>query len=284
MIYLSILLFSFGMYGVYRFQTNIHSKKYVIFISFVSLLYVLITWFYLAIDYLTGEGFNEAAWYHLASGISLDLLSEFWLELCIFLMLLLVSIFILICYYKILEFRISGSLNTVAKKSLWLSFSELLLFVSLIINPTVLSVYDFYSDVDIKHDVRELKFEDFYIKPSIKSVTENHPNFVYIYIESFERTFFDESIFPKLAVNLKQLEIQNTSFTNVQQNFSTGWTMAGIVSSQCGIPLMGSDKGYELFYKNAICMSDLLNTQDYHLFPCLDRLLRRLRQNQNQIR
>lgn len=95
------------------------------------------------------------------------------------------------------------------------------------------------------------------------------PNIVYIYLESVERTFLNDSIFPGLAPNLKKLDAEAISFTNIQQTYGTGWTMAGMVASQCGIPLStdvwNSMAGLDSFLPGATCLGDLLAAQGYAL-------------------
>lgn len=98
----------------------------------------------------------------------------------------------------------------------------------------------------------------------------NGRNIVYLYLESVERTYFDEQVFPGLLPNLKALETQGVSFTNVQQPIATGWTIAGMVASQCGMPLITSGSpnsmvGMERFLPRSVCLGDLLAAHDYEL-------------------
>jgi phosphoglycerol transferase len=256
---LSLLLYLIGMYGVYRYSNRSANKKYLISIMGIGFLYILSAFFYLFANYFTGNGINEAVWYHIASGIDFEILSQFWLDVLVSIVLLLLSFTFLYIYYT----KIKVNKNT--KRSIKVMLFEVVLVASLVINPLAFAVYDLYNGTSIDRNLENLNFSDFYLSPTIQPAKENHPNFVYIYIESFERTFLNENIFPGLALNLKHLELNHTSFTNMQENFGTGWTAAGIVSSQCGIPLVGSDNGYEQFYKNAVCLTDLLHSQDYFI-------------------
>ena len=115
-------------------------------------------------------------------------------------------------------------------------------------------------------DIEEFK------DPKITKV-ENKSNVVWIYLESFERTFLNESIFPGLVPNLKKLESESLTFLNVKQLPGTEWTIAGMVASQCGAPLTipysGDDWNYQLFFAadflpGMTCMGDILNTLGYH--------------------
>jgi len=114
-------------------------------------------------------------------------------------------------------------------------------------------------------------FRRLYHKPFIEPVQATHPNLVFIYAESVERTYLDESLFPGLLPRMRELEAQGTTFTDVRQVGMTGYTIAGIVASQCGIPL--SALGFEgnrmasmdRYLPGAVSLSDLLHREGYHL-------------------
>lgn len=61
--------------------------------------------------------------------------------------------------------------------------------------------------------------------------------FVLVYAESFESAFFDQSAFPDLAPELSALKFDSLSFTGIGEAPLTSWTIAGMVASQCGVPL-----------------------------------------------
>jgi phosphoglycerol transferase len=123
-------------------------------------------------------------------------------------------------------------------------------------------------------------FNEYYHRPQLKAAG-TRKNLVYIYAESLERTYFDEKLFPDLVVGLRQLESQSTSFTNIKQSAYTGWTVAGMVASQCGIPLVtpshgNSMSGMDSFLSSAVCLGDP-GDQGHRLrhHPCLDHLQHR---------
>jgi phosphoglycerol transferase len=113
-------------------------------------------------------------------------------------------------------------------------------------------------------------FYKYYRKPNIFATENVHKNIVFIYAESLERTYFDKSIFPGLIKGLRELEAESTYFTNIKQVVNTGWTLAGMTASQCGIPLVtpshgNSMSGMDKFLSSAVCIGDLLNDNGYHL-------------------
>ena len=59
-----------------------------------------------------------------------------------------------------------------------------------------------------------------------------------VILEQFEQTYTDENLFPGLTPNINKLKKQSVSFTNITSPKATNWTIAGMVASQCGIPLI----------------------------------------------
>jgi phosphoglycerol transferase len=60
------------------------------------------------------------------------------------------------------------------------------------------------------------------------------------------------------------------SFTNISQTLGTSWTIAGMVASQCGTPLLyndtiigGNDIMQNGFFTDVICLGDVLNKAGY---------------------
>ncbi|WP_250526173.1 sulfatase-like hydrolase/transferase [Caballeronia sp. GAWG2-1] len=98
-------------------------------------------------------------------------------------------------------------------------------------------------------------------------------NLVFIYMESLERTYFVSQQQPDMMPALSRIEAKSLNFTNLRQMPNTGWTMGGMVSSQCGIPLFGK-YDFELnelgsamprFMPSAHCLGDILRTNGYTL-------------------
>lgn len=102
-----------------------------------------------------------------------------------------------------------------------------------------------------------------------RTVFNSQPNIVYIYLESLERTFLDPDRFPDLAPNLHQLESQAIHFTDIRPSWGSGWTIAGMVASQCGLPLStdvwNAMSGLDDYLAGARCLGDVLAAQGYAL-------------------
>lgn len=97
------------------------------------------------------------------------------------------------------------------------------------------------------------------------------PNLLIIYLESIERTYSNE-IFGDAYAELDALGEQGIVFEGVRQMENTGWTMAGMIASQCGVPLMPAgllhDSQFEPLSKvvpGVDCLGDVLAEQGYRL-------------------
>jgi phosphoglycerol transferase len=115
-------------------------------------------------------------------------------------------------------------------------------------------------------------FAAHYVYPAKVRVEAIKPkNLVLIYVESLEDTYKDPKMFGKdLLTSLSHFN--GVSFGSFKQAPGTGWTIAGITSTQCGLPLKsvslydGNDQGENIksFLPNAICLGDILHSAGYH--------------------
>lgn len=98
----------------------------------------------------------------------------------------------------------------------------------------------------IKAAMSQYDIGDYYSAPSVSAGAEKR-NLVMIYLESGEQTLADDELFEKDAfVPLKDATSADKGWQSIedfQQYKGGGWTMAGLVSTQCGIPLKGSGLG-----------------------------------------
>lgn len=119
-------------------------------------------------------------------------------------------------------------------------------------------------------------YEQYYVSPSQVTITTDNPrNLLLIYVESLESTYADKNIFEENLLNSISPETLNgISFEKQRQIPGTGWTMAGIVATQCGVPLRPSFGGgwdrknaateiTSLFLPGIQCLGDILKKQGY---------------------
>ena len=94
-------------------------------------------------------------------------------------------------------------------------------------------------------------------------------NLLFVFLEGFEAIYTNENLFPGLTPNLKALNEEGWQLDNMHQVEGSGWTMAGIVSSLCGTPLLyeSSFAGNEVLFSRmldkATCLPDVLNEAGY---------------------
>lgn len=118
-------------------------------------------------------------------------------------------------------------------------------------------------------------FAENYLNPKNVQITGKSPtklkNLVLIYVESLENTYRDENLFGKNLLNSLD-KIGGVSFNSFRQAPGTGWTIAGITATNCGLPLKsvtiygGNDQGENIksFLPKAICLGDVLHAHGYH--------------------
>ncbi|MCI0509929.1 phosphoglycerol transferase [Chromohalobacter marismortui] len=113
---------------------------------------------------------------------------------------------------------------------------------------------------------------DHYRSPDIVASPNTRPNLIYLYLESTERTYADRDTFGDAYEDLIALGKRGTVFEGLKQLDNTGWTTAGMVATQCGVPLIPAglmhDNQFEpldAVLPHTQCMGDLLNAQGYHL-------------------
>lgn len=94
-------------------------------------------------------------------------------------------------------------------------------------------------------------------------------NLALIYLESVEETFFDETLFPGLVPNLARLRAEGTAFGDMRQYPGTGWTIAAMVASQCGVPLLSEMWGNDILttvgnpFARITCLGEELKAAGY---------------------
>lgn len=118
-------------------------------------------------------------------------------------------------------------------------------------------------------------FATYYVTPQLGATPETPRNLITIYLESMENTYSDESLFGRnLLATLDEATAGWARYDTLMQYPEGGWTMAGIVSTQCAIPLksrllvQGIDpnrygEGVESYLPGATCLGDLLAGAGY---------------------
>ncbi len=220
------------------------------------LLVTISNLFFLIADYFSGNGIDESVYYHLNYGLQGAGYQEHW-------WIIISAAAALITSFILAFWLIGGKKKAKTGRSY---FPVALLLLAIIVSPGIATTAPQFIYAATGGD----DFDQYYRQPEITAKPDQPKNLIFIYAESLERTYFDETAFPGLIKDLRQLENQGTTFTNIDQAGNTGWTVAGMVASHCGIPLVSSSSsnsmsGMSTFLSGATCLGDLLEQEGYNL-------------------
>lgn len=138
--------------------------------------------------------------------------------------------------------------------------------------PPFISIVDYAVTETIRsqNDVRISRTSQIFTPAPMTSPPKN---LILIYAESLEQTYFDDALFPDLLPRLSKLREDALNFTNVSQVDGTGWTIAGLVASQCSLPFNvrywdGQEAhtalaAIEAPFERELCMGDILDGYGY---------------------
>lgn len=127
----------------------------------------------------------------------------------------------------------------------------------------------------IRASTSELTLSSYYTEPVVVSGAEKPRNLVLIYLESIEDAFADDRMFEKNMLAPLQAETSDWQrIESLRQYDGGGWTMAGIVSTQCGVPLRGTKQAKAgalekigrdeaEYLPGADCLGDVLERNGY---------------------
>lgn len=123
---------------------------------------------------------------------------------------------------------------------------------------------------------------DYYVAPdlgAVASLTEDgaaRKNLITIYLESTEENFSDRTVFETdMMAPLNAVTSEWSKFSALNMYDGSGWTMAGITGTECGVPLRGlgnftfgenhneiglANAGY---MSEAVCIGDVLKAAGY---------------------
>lgn len=219
-------------------------------------LFVILNLTLFASNYFTGEGINDAVLYTLTNSLTGAGVSKYILP-GLGIILALTAIFGLLAW--ILRRRWHRPHHV--------GYSLLALILALgsvDASPAFRQITDL-----IKSQTRDgdPDFGAYYKEPG-KSIAHPKLNLVYIYGESLERTYFNDKAFPKLTPELGAIKNQSIDFSQTIQLPGTDYTIAGMVASQCGIPLFAPFEGNSAssvssFFPQNTCLGDILKNSGY---------------------
>ncbi|WP_202844411.1 phosphoglycerol transferase I [Luteimonas saliphila] len=227
----------------------------------LSLLLLALSGWWL-VDRLSGNGIDAATLYHLQAGIEGAGVADFSGDLLRFGGLVLLSLLPLVLVGA-LRGRLAGFRGRHPGPAVTATFAAI--FVAAILASPL------YADARrLQRQLAPVDVDGVAAEYRVPVGTlAQRRNIVWIYVESLERTYFDQSVFPGLMPNLSRLAGQGLDFRDIASPEGSGWTIAGIVASMCGVPLTTA-RGDENslgrmreFLPGAHCLGDYLKTQGY---------------------
>lgn len=227
--FISLALFLASI-GIYAWKAGRNTWWFVATLTVLGLFIVLNITLY-ASDYFTGDGINDAVLYTLTNSLTGAGVSKYILP-GIGLVLALVVVF----------GTLGWALRRRRHRPHHLGYSLLALVLALGSVDASPAFHQITELVKSQSRDGDPDFVAYYKEPS-KQIVNPKLNLVYIYGESLERTYFDNDAFPDLTPELGALKNEGLDFSHTAQLPGTDYTIAGMVASQCGIPLFAPFEG-----------------------------------------
>lgn len=221
--------------------------------------FTLLSGAHLGLSVITGEGLNNAVFYHMATGLDGADVSQYFAHIGA---ALLAIAGVGLVLWRLRHFLHGNARN---RSSVWDLAAAVLVLASLCVHPVVTASLAHV----LRFSVVPQQPDGFVDPASDVPLPENPRNLVIIYLESVERTYMDPVRFPNLTPRLAAHEARALSFTGLGQTVGADFTIGGMVATQCGAPLIlsgGANSGkMSQFLSGATCLGDLLSTAGYQL-------------------
>lgn len=220
---------------------------------------------YLLADAFTGNGVTEAVLFHLLHGLNGVEFSQLLAYLLAVVLSGLMLVLSVVFFWRVLRRRKRQiSKYRIAELVALGSFG----IFAVILHPTTLQSTQLASDMLAKPDIPlDDELASFELK---RAEGAGRKSLVYIYVESLEGIFLKEDVFPGLAPNLAALEQESLHIRGIHQAPLTDWTIAGMVASQCGIPLAtfkidrNDFSNIDGFLPGTTCLGEILKQSGYY--------------------
>jgi phosphoglycerol transferase len=258
-------------------------RGWIRFITYLFAFFLVATAYWVADNF--GEPSLEQVFYHAQFGmeglVDTDTaIVKSFLKWCLLLPLLLAS-FLVLLELAIAQHLIHGKKKGLARPVQFLN-TRFLKFIYWMIDRRaplyvlILAMGYFSVQFSVTTYVHNKFGKDYfskhYVYPAKVSISLKNPkNLVLIYVESLEDSYQDSHLFGKDL--LQSLDhVKGVSFAHYRQAPGTGWTIAGITATQCGLPLKsvslydGNDQGQNIhaFLPSAVCLGDILHDHGYY--------------------
>ncbi|MFP2239583.1 phosphatidylglycerol--membrane-oligosaccharide glycerophosphotransferase [Pseudescherichia vulneris] len=248
---LGLIISSIALYVIKSAKNKVYLLLYLIII----IIYIGLQTLYYACDYFTGEGINRQAIYTITDSLTGFVIDPYLFQASIFAVLFLFTIILAALFLNKIKKPEAPFIYTLS--SLVIAMASIFCTTA---NQQLSSLL--YGQLINKNS----DFQTYYKNPKT-IIPSPKLNVIYIYGESLERTFFDKNIFPNLTPDMDNIKSQVVDFSHTQQLKGTDFTIGGIVSSQCGLPLFTpfnhNANKLSSFFPNIICLGDILKKSGY---------------------
>lgn len=260
-----LLIPLFATFCLFLFARYLCTSRFVFFLCQLAIIAsIILSLLYYIADQITGEGINDAALFHLSYGLVGIKPLDYPYELALGVLSLSAAGWLVIKFARRPTTKSPLRFSVITEFTI---FSALICF-SIVVHPAVVDMESILKKNWSPTDAALLDNELAGLPDTFPSVIKKK-NLVFLYAESLERTFFDDRVFPGLVTELKELERGALSIRGIRQAPMTEWTIAGMVSSQCGIPLATYKPNrndlstVERFIPGATCLGEILALQGY---------------------
>lgn len=252
--FLSLVLFIASI-AIYSLKAGRNTWWFTAMLAVLGLFVILNIALY-ASDYFTGDGINDAVLYTITNSLTGAGVSKYILPGAALAIGLLA-----------LFFALGWILRRRRHHPLHVGYSLLALLLALGSVDASPAFRQITELVKSQSRAGDPDFAVWYKEPA-KSIPQPALNLVYIYGESLERTYFDSDAFPGLTPELGALKNEGLDFSHTAQLPGTDYTIAGMVASQCGIPLFAPFEGnasasMSSFFPHNLCLGDILKNSGY---------------------
>lgn len=220
---------------------------------------------YFLINSITGNGFNEAVLYYILNASWKDVILLTAYDEVLYAVPVIVLVLGLF-FYGVIRARLPKFLPASVGMQLFLVFGGAAM--GGIMSPLTEEVSLTATSAGM-NKIDHIDLPNFLAANSVpERLIGSKKNLIVIYSESLEWAFFDESLFPGLMPKLNALSAQGVVFEGIQQAPMSEWTIAGMIATQCGVPLSShrlrnESNDFGKFAGGYNCLSDYLGKQGF---------------------
>ncbi len=160
-------------------------------------------------------------------------------------------------------YRLRGWLD--AWPATYFAFGAMLLAINPLLND--LAFRKVAAHTNLNHSMLSYLSE-----PKIVENVQEKKNLILVYLEGLEANYLDNELFGTISPELNAIVDRSLKFENVYQVEATGWSLAGTIATQCGVPTLpfGAkqlDEMHEIarIMPGVSCLGDVLSELGYSM-------------------